>query len=50
MEYLLAYLIAGVVLAWAADRHTPAPTWQIIAVIIFWLPATIVMGWLAGRK
>jgi hypothetical protein len=44
MEIIFYYLVAGVVLAWAADGHSPLSIKERLAIIAFWLPGCILLG------
>ena len=50
MDFLFAYIIVGIIMAWAADSFSNIPIAQRLAIIVFWLPATILMGIIARRN
>jgi len=50
MDCLLAYLLTGVALSWAADSFNPIPVWQRLAIVVAWLPVVILMGIFARKE
>ena len=49
MDFLFAYLFAGIVISWAADSYDPLPVWQRLALITLWLPGIILVGIIARK-